>query len=116
MSSAVMKRFGAIDVLINNAGKFAAAPFAEMSVSDFDELVAANLRSVFLVSRAFAPGMVKRGRGDIFNMSSIAGRSAYPGGAAYCAAFFILKNDYLKRMSEFHVVFGERLRNFNCAH
>jgi NADP-dependent 3-hydroxy acid dehydrogenase YdfG len=88
MAAAVTKRFGVLDVLINNAGVFRGAPLVEMSVKDFDQIVAANLRSVFLVSRAFAPGMAKRGRGDIFNMSSIAGLNAYPNGAAYCAAKF----------------------------
>lgn len=88
MAAAVTKRFRGVDVLINNAGRFAGAPFTEMSVADFDRMLAANLRSVFLVSRAFAPAMIRRGRGDIFNMSSIAGRSAYPGGAGYCAAKF----------------------------
>ncbi|HVU35881.1 MAG TPA: SDR family oxidoreductase [Opitutaceae bacterium] len=88
MAAAVQKRFGAIDVLVNNAGKFAGAPLTEMSVGAFDALIAANLRSVFLVSRALIPGMIRRGRGDIFNMSSIAGLSAYPGGAGYSAAKF----------------------------
>lgn len=88
MAAAVTQRFRTVDVLINNAGRFAAAPFAEMSVAQFDALLAANLRSVFLVSRAFVPAMIARGRGDIFNMSSIAGRIAYPGGAGYCAAKF----------------------------
>ncbi|MGC4071426.1 MAG: SDR family oxidoreductase [Nibricoccus sp.] len=87
-AAAVGKRFGAVDVLINNAGVFRAAPFVETSVRDFDEIVAANLRSVFLVSRAFVPAMAKRGRGDVFNMSSIAGLGAYPNSAAYCAAKF----------------------------
>jgi len=86
---AVGKRFrGGVDVLINNAGVFRAAPFGETSVKDFDEIVAANLRSVFLMSRAFVPAMAKRGRGDVFNMSSIAGLGAYPNSAAYCAAKF----------------------------
>ena len=88
LAAAVTKRFRAVEVLINNAGKFAAAPFTEMPVADFDRMVATNLRSVFLVSRAFAPGMIARGRGDIFNMSSIAGMIAYPGGAGYTAAKF----------------------------
>lgn len=88
MAASVLKKFGAIDVLINNAGVFRAAPLEKTSVADFDELVAANLRSTFLVSRAFAPIMARRGHGDIFNMSSIAGLDAYPGGSAYCAAKF----------------------------
>jgi NADP-dependent 3-hydroxy acid dehydrogenase YdfG len=88
MAAAVTKRFGTVDVLVNNAGKFAGAPFTQMTVADFDRMLSANLRSVFLVSRAFVPGMIKRRRGDVFNMSSIAGLGAYPGGAGYCAAKF----------------------------
>jgi NADP-dependent 3-hydroxy acid dehydrogenase YdfG len=88
MAAAVKKRFGAIDVLINNAGKFAGGLFAEMSVATFDHMLTANLRSAFLVSRAFVPAMMKRGKGDVFFMSSIAGLDAYPGGAGYCAAKF----------------------------
>jgi NADP-dependent 3-hydroxy acid dehydrogenase YdfG len=88
MAAAVMDRWGRVDVLINNAGSFRATPFLKMDVAEFDGLLAANLRSVFLVSKAFCPAMAKRGGGDIFNMSSVAGLSAYPGGAGYCAAKF----------------------------
>ncbi|MDB6169697.1 MAG: oxidoreductase [Verrucomicrobia bacterium] len=88
MATAVLARFERVDVLVNNAGKFAGAPFTEMPVADFDRIVAANLRSVFLVSRAIVPGMVKRERGDVFNVSSIAGLVAYPGAGAYTAAKF----------------------------
>lgn len=88
MAVGVTKRFGAIDALINNAGKYVGASFADTTVAMFDEMVSSNLRSAFLVSRAFLPAMVRRKRGDIFFMSSIAGLGAYPGGAGYCAAKF----------------------------
>lgn len=88
LATAVTKRFRRVDVLVNNAGKFAVAPFLDMPVADFDRILAANLRSVFLVSQAFVPGMVKRGRGDVFNLSSVAGLVGYPGRAAYAAAKF----------------------------
>ena len=84
----VTKEFGTVDVLVNNAGSFAGAPLLQYSVEDFDRMIAVNLRSVFLMSRAFVPGMVKAKRGDVFNMSSIAGQVAYPGGAGYSAAKF----------------------------
>jgi NAD(P)-dependent dehydrogenase (short-subunit alcohol dehydrogenase family) len=88
MAAAVRKQFGSVDVLINNAGVFAAAPFAETTVAEFDRIVAANLRSAFLVTKAFLPAMTKRKSGDVFFMSSIAGLGAYPNSTAYCAAKF----------------------------
>ncbi len=88
MAGAVWKKFSGVDVLVNNAGVFAGAPFAETKVAEFDRIVAANLRSAFLVSRVFLPAMLQRKKGDVFFMSSIAGLDAYPNGAAYCAAKF----------------------------
>lgn len=88
MARAVGRRLGVVDVLVNNAGLFKPATFLETSVAQFDTLLSANLRSVLLVSQAFVPAMVRRGRGDVFNMGSIAGLQAYPGGSAYCAAKF----------------------------
>jgi NADP-dependent 3-hydroxy acid dehydrogenase YdfG len=88
MHAEVSGRFGAVDVLVNNAGRYFGAPFLGTSVADFDRMLAMNLRSLFLVTRAFAPAMVRRRRGDIFNMGSIAALTAYPGGSAYTAAKF----------------------------
>jgi len=88
MARVVAKHFGPVDVLINNAGAFAMAPFAKTSLAMFDDMIATNLRSAFLVTQAFLPAMLKRKRGDIFFMSSIAGLGAYPQAAAYCAAKF----------------------------
>jgi NADP-dependent 3-hydroxy acid dehydrogenase YdfG len=88
MAAAVEAKWGAAAVLVNNAGQFRPASLLEGSVADFDAMIAANLRSVFLVSKALLPAMVRSGRGHIFNMCSVAGRQAYPGGAGYCAAKF----------------------------
>eukprot|EP01031_Cornospumella_fuschlensis_P006041 gene6042-7517_t len=88
MARAVERRFGRVDVVVNNAGKFEQAGFAETSVAQFDRVIAVNLRSAFLVSRRFVPAMVKRRHGDVFFISSIAGIAAYPRSTAYCAAKF----------------------------
>jgi NADP-dependent 3-hydroxy acid dehydrogenase YdfG len=88
MARVVTRHFGTIDVLINNAGAFMMAPFAKTKVATFDAMIATNLRSAFLVTQAFLAAMVKRRRGDVFFMSSIAGLGAHPQAAAYCAAKF----------------------------
>jgi NAD(P)-dependent dehydrogenase (short-subunit alcohol dehydrogenase family) len=87
-SAAVERAFGLADVLVNNAGAFEPRPFLEETVENFDRMFAVNLRSAFLVSKAFVPAMAKRGSGHVFLMSSIAGLDAYPNATAYCAAKF----------------------------
>lgn len=86
MAQDVRARFRSLDVLVNNAGNFVPDPLLSMPVARFDETFGANLRSVFLVTRAFAPAMAERGRGDIFVMASVAGLRAFPAGGAYVAA------------------------------
>jgi short-subunit dehydrogenase len=88
MAEAVQAECGVVDVLINNAGSFQPSSFLDLSVEGFDEMINANLRSLFLVSKAFVPAMVERKMGHIFVMSSVAGLSDYPMGAGYCAAKF----------------------------
>ncbi len=49
-------------------------------------MINTNLKSVFLVSNAVAPSMIKRKAGDIINISSLAGLNAFAGGGIYCAS------------------------------
>jgi NAD(P)-dependent dehydrogenase (short-subunit alcohol dehydrogenase family) len=88
MARTVARHFGPVDVLVNNAGAFTMTPFVKTAVAAFDDMIATNLRSAFLVTQAFLPAMLKRRRGDVFFLSSIAGLGAYPQAAAYCAAKF----------------------------
>ncbi|GAA4095886.1 SDR family oxidoreductase [Zhongshania borealis] len=77
---------GEVDVLINNAGSWLGTNIVDMAVADFDRIVAANLRSTFLLTKMVLPGMIARQAGDIFTMSSTAGFEGYAGVSAYCAA------------------------------
>lgn len=63
--------FGAVDVLCNAAGVNRRAPLLEMDESDWDEVLATNLKSVFLVSQAVARRMAPRRRGKIINLASL---------------------------------------------
>ncbi|MDJ1113365.1 SDR family oxidoreductase [Microbacterium dauci] len=62
---------GLPDILVNNAGVQRRAPIQEFSVSDWDEVIAANLSGPFYVARALAPGFVERGSGKIINVGSV---------------------------------------------
>ena len=77
---------GPISILVNNAGVGGFGPAHEKSDEDWDRVLNTNLKSVFLVSRAVAPSMIRAGRGDIINISSLAGRNAFAGGGLYCAS------------------------------
>src|SRR5258708_3960960 len=68
---------GPITILVNNAGIGLFGPAHEKSEADWDRVLDTNLKSVFLVSRAVAPSMIRRGSGDIINISSLAGKNTF---------------------------------------
>ncbi len=88
LPAALAKRWrGAVpDIVINNAGRFAPARFADTTPALFDEMHHANLRSVYLVTRAFLSAMQRRGSGDLVFISSICGKIGLDGCAAYTIA------------------------------
>lgn len=75
-----------IDVLVNNAGLARGSDRVhDADPRDWDEMIDTNVKGLLYVTRAVLPGMLKRGRGHVVNIGSIAGREMYPGGAVYCA-------------------------------
>jgi len=78
--------FGRVDVLVNNAGIFRAAEFLEVTESDWDAVIAVNLKGHFLVGQACARVMAAQGAGAIVNMSSVNGVLAIPSIASYNAS------------------------------
>jgi NAD(P)-dependent dehydrogenase (short-subunit alcohol dehydrogenase family) len=93
---------GPPDLLVNAAGTFALAPFADTDPLVFDQQIGANLRGPFLVTRAFLPAMLERGDGHVINIGSVAGRVALPGNSAYAASKFGLRG--------MHEVLAEEVR------
>ena len=76
----------AIDVLINNAGLSRGLDKQyEAPLQDWEEMIDTNVKGLLYMTRAIAPGMVKRGAGHVINVGSIAARYTYPGGSVYCA-------------------------------
>jgi NAD(P)-dependent dehydrogenase (short-subunit alcohol dehydrogenase family) len=83
--AAVVARFGGLDFLINNAGVGIFANVADMTPAQWSEVIDTNLTGVFHACHAAIPHMRRRGGGFIINISSLAGKNAFPMAAAYCA-------------------------------
>jgi serine 3-dehydrogenase len=75
-----------IDILINNAGLSRGLDkLQEGDIQGWEEMIDTNIKGLLYVTRYVVPGMVKRDRGHIVNLGSIAGHQTYPGGNIYCA-------------------------------
>lgn len=86
MFAAVVREFGRLDTLVNNAGVFFSARFEELTDEQWDRILDGNLKSQFLCAQAAAPIMKKQGSGRIVNISSLGGLLAWPAYTHYCVS------------------------------
>lgn len=76
-----------VSIVVNNAGIGGpVAPLIDISAAEWDEVLAVNVRGVFLICRAFLPPMIARGRGDVINIASVSGKRPLAGRTPYTAS------------------------------
>ena len=80
------KRFGRLDLLVNNAGVFFPAPWDQLTEKDWDRVLGTNLKGAFFCAQAAARLMQRQGRGRIVIISSLGGLQAWPDYMHYCAS------------------------------
>lgn len=81
-----LTRHGRIDILVNNAGTDTTVPFTELSLKDWDRVVAVNLRGPFIMAKSVFPFMQRQGAGHIVNIVSTAAKRTWANAAAYHAS------------------------------
>lgn len=86
-----VKRFGKIDVLLNNAGYGLLGAVEEATASEIERLYATNVFGLLKVTRAVLPHMRRQRSGHVINISSIGGYAGYPGWGVYCSTKFAVE-------------------------
>jgi short-subunit dehydrogenase len=87
----LVQEAGEVDILVANAALPAAGTLDSFSVREIDRALDVNLRAPILLAHALAPGMVKRGKGHLLFMSSLAGKAATPATGLYNATKYGLR-------------------------
>ena len=82
------KRFGMVDILINNAGWGKRASVARASIADWDQTFRLNLRAPMILAQRLIPAMIEKREGAVINIGSVSGKTGEANGAAYSASKF----------------------------
>lgn len=86
----VLENGGAVDVLINNAGRFIPGNLGDEPEGTLEAMMNTNLYSAYHLTRTLLPSMMEKKKGHIFNICSVASLKAYPNGGAYSVSKFAL--------------------------
>lgn len=108
---AILREYKKVDVLVNSCGIIHRATVIETSLSDWNKVIAANLTSCFLTSRATLPSMVQSGAGAIINISSGWGIAGGDQASAYCAS----KGGVVLLTKAMAVDYGKANIRINCV-
>lgn len=84
----VIKEFGQVDYLINNAGIGIYNPLEKLTLEDYDKTMNSNMRSTFIFTKGALPYMQEKKYGHIINIASVAGKKGLPNETIYCASKF----------------------------
>lgn len=85
-SKRIREKYGSIDLLINNAGVTVFKSFMETKTFDYDNVIDTNLRGAFLCIKSVLPQMIKKKKGHIINILSVAANTAFENSAVYAAS------------------------------
>ncbi|MFB3851879.1 MAG: SDR family oxidoreductase [Acidobacteriota bacterium] len=89
---ALPKEFKNIDILVNNAGLgLGLDKLQDGNPDEWEKMIDTNIKGLLYTTRAILPVMIKRNKGHIINIGSVAGREVYPGGNVYCATKFAVR-------------------------
>lgn len=83
-----LETYGRLDILVNNAGLMPLSLVDKVKLDEWETMVDVNVKGVLFCTAAALPHFTEHERGDIVNVSSVAGRRVFPGGAVYCATKF----------------------------
>lgn len=86
----ILNEFGAVDIIVNNAGVFIPGQVINEEEGTLEKLIETNLYSAYHLSRMLLPKMLERKSGHIFNLCSVASIGAYPNGGSYSISKFAL--------------------------